>query len=201
MVSSDLRSGRRGTSVDWEEPLSFDGLHTYQLIIKSRSLSYIASKQGAFRNCKITRLRLDGSTEYMKDSKSYRLPGINFLYHKNKMEHIRFDGSVIGKDIDLLEVLNEIKSLNPSTIYILEMDIKTDSGMVIKFASKQMKMGVVLDRIDRSKDTFDSPLVLRHIYDIETLRDIRKTHVGKKISFILEGKKGTKETTLYDVVE
>ncbi len=200
MVSDDFVS--RHSPISWEEPICFDGIHTYQLIIKSRALDYLAVKQSCLRNCKVIRLRLDGTTEFIRDSKRYPIPSIGFSYSKNSIHHISFNGTIHnGNGIDLLQVVNELKFLHPSTLYVLELDILTDSGMILKFAGKQMKMNVVTERIHKQKGTHETPLVLRHIYDVETLRKVRKQHIGRKLSFILVGEKGTKKTMLYKVLE
>ena len=185
-----------------EAPISFDGIHTYQLILKNRGLSYLAEHNNSLRQCKVVRMKLDGSTEVQRTSFPYTVDSIGFAYHKNTVSYFRFDG-VIKNDngIDLAQVLSEVKKLSPSTLYVMEMDIKTDSNMILKFVSRQMKMQVVRDRIKHDKNSHDTPLVLKHIYDIETLREIRKEHLGHQLSFILIGEKGMAETTLYKVID
>ena len=201
MVSFDFRD-KRHHNIKWEDPICFDGIHTYQLVIKSRGLDSLASNQNCFRNCKIIRIKLDGSTETIKNSKKYPIESIpGFEYRKFTATHLRFDGVIKNDDIDLLQILNEIKFLHPVTLYIIEMDIKTDTGMILKFASRQMKMRVVLERIEKSKNTLESPLVLKNIYDIETLREVRKKYLGRKMSFILVGEKAAKKVMVYKVLE
>lgn len=200
MVSED--PWRRMKRESFENPISFDGVHTYQLIIKSRALDYLAAKQNNIRQCRITRIKVDGSTEYVRSQQRYAVAALqDFSYRKESVSHIRFDGSIEdSKGVDLLKVYSELKALKPSTLYIVEMDIKTETGIELKFASRQMKMKVVADRIDKSKSTTDSPLVLRHIYNVETLRQVRKEHLGRKLSFILVGEKATKEGTVYSIM-
>lgn len=193
----------KGKRAKIEAPIAFDGVHTYQLIIKSRALDYIASIFGVFRDCKIVRIRLDGSSQWEQVTTRYNLSSLpGYTYAKEVLSHIRLDGTFVDKNgIDLVMMVNELKFLKPSTLYILEMDIETDSGMKLRFNSRQMKIDAVKERIDSSRHTLDNPLILQSIFDIETIRNIRKNHLGRRLTFILVGQEGMKETTIYSVLK
>ncbi|MAH51764.1 hypothetical protein CMI37_38460 [Candidatus Pacearchaeota archaeon] len=201
MVSEDPRRDRT-KKIKWEDPISFDGIHTYQLIIKSRAVNYLATHQASFRNCRIVKLKIDGTTGYVLDNKRHEIPSIPGLgYSESSTSFVQLNCTVFHDNVNLMDILNETRFLKPTTLYVLEMNIETDSGMLLKFASRQMKIDAVISRLIKSKDTMDVPLLLRDIYDKETLRQVRKEFIGRKLCFILVGKKTTKETIEYKILE
>ena len=183
-----------------EEPFSFDGGNTYMLALKTKSIKSLGNLSNCFRNCKIIRLKLDGIGQTFYSMEPILIPELGISIHNKQHKHIRFECIIRSDNIDLKRVKEILFKYKPKTLYVKEMEIKTDEGTILEFLPKQFREESIRNIIERSHDVQDTTLFLNRIWDIETLSKIRKKYLGRTLSFILKGSGSIENVMKYEVV-
>ena len=202
MVTTDYRHKRK-LMLKYDEPIYFEGGVTYQLILPSRDLEYFAIRN-VFKSCKIKKIFLDGVGESKYSQTRINASGLEkYGYHPRIEEHsrLRFDGELSGEDLDLCEIFSLIKNLKYQTLYITEIIAETPEKVILIFKSRYLSDNRIKAKIEKSLSTHLSPLWLQSIYDLETLRKIKRENFTRKSALILEGKLSKENVKIFNIKE
>jgi len=180
---------------------TFDGLHKYYLILKSRGFKWIIDNQ-IFDNFKIKRLRMDGVSNYKnsEDREFITLPSCQISVRNIKKEQYRFDiggSSIVADNINLKEVYQALSRFNPKTLFIKEIELEDNNSsftpngnLTLLFRCMQFKDHIIQEWMINKIDDHATTLVLERISKKKDLQELKKIYYPRRrVATIIKQKK------------